>query len=271
MSVEAVTEPRLWRKSTYASILVTTVVSVIWLLYTPEGILGKADAIGYAVCHRIDLRSFHLGVRTLPLCARCSGMYLSALVSWVFYQTRYPRHGNFPPRIISMILSVFAVIWAIDGLNSFLSLIPNAPQLYSPTNTLRLITGAMVGIGLTTILYPTFQQSIWETWDPGAVLPSVPDLIRLVFLVAGVMLAMLSGNALLLYPLALLSAATVLLILTAVYASGLATVFGRGSAARNRRELIPWLVAGAGCAVIQIGLIDLVRYLVTGTWQGFHF
>jgi hypothetical protein len=39
---------------------------------TPPGLLGKADAIGYAVCHRIDLRSFHLGDRQLPLCARCT-------------------------------------------------------------------------------------------------------------------------------------------------------------------------------------------------------
>ena len=51
-----------------------------WLLNTPPGLLGKADAIGYAVCHRIDLRSFHLGERALPLCARCSGMYLGAML-----------------------------------------------------------------------------------------------------------------------------------------------------------------------------------------------
>ena len=52
-----------------------------WLFNTPLGLLGKADAIGYAVCHRIDLRSFHLGDRTLPLCARCTGMFLGTLVS----------------------------------------------------------------------------------------------------------------------------------------------------------------------------------------------
>ena len=26
-----------------------------WLLNTPPGLLGKADAVGYAVCHRIDI------------------------------------------------------------------------------------------------------------------------------------------------------------------------------------------------------------------------
>jgi len=38
-----------------------------WLLNTPEGLLGKADAVGYAVCHRIEARSFHLGERPIPL------------------------------------------------------------------------------------------------------------------------------------------------------------------------------------------------------------
>jgi hypothetical protein len=31
-----------------------------WLSIAPPGILGKADALGYAVCHRLDERSFHL-------------------------------------------------------------------------------------------------------------------------------------------------------------------------------------------------------------------
>ncbi len=55
-----------------------------WLWNTPAGLLGKADALGYAVCHRIDVRSFHLGERQLPLCARCTGMYLGAMLGLVF-------------------------------------------------------------------------------------------------------------------------------------------------------------------------------------------
>ena len=63
------------------------IVLVGWLLNTPAGILGKADAIGYAVCHRIGERSFHIGGRSLSLCARCTGMYLGAMVGMV-YQIR---------------------------------------------------------------------------------------------------------------------------------------------------------------------------------------
>src|SRR5689334_17781875 len=57
------------------------VVSTIWVYLTPEGVLGKADAVGYAVCHRITVRSFLFpDGRQLPLCARCSGMFLGVLV-----------------------------------------------------------------------------------------------------------------------------------------------------------------------------------------------
>src|SRR5512140_118546 len=75
--------------------LVAASVLLVWLVYTPAGLLGKADAIGYAVCHRIDARSFHLGDRQLPLCARCSGMYLGAVVG-IVYQAFAGRKGAFP-------------------------------------------------------------------------------------------------------------------------------------------------------------------------------
>ncbi|NTW42077.1 MAG: response regulator, partial [Cellulomonadaceae bacterium] len=36
---------------------------VTWLTLTPDGLLGKMDAIGCAVCHRIEERSFFLADR----------------------------------------------------------------------------------------------------------------------------------------------------------------------------------------------------------------
>ena len=35
----------------------------VWFAITPPGLIGKADSIGYANCHRIDERSFHIGNR----------------------------------------------------------------------------------------------------------------------------------------------------------------------------------------------------------------
>src|SRR5450759_1456011 len=70
---------RIGAGSKYLVIAAAVLVFTGWFINTPPGLLGKADAIGYAVCHRISERSFHIGSIQLPLCARCSGMYLGAV------------------------------------------------------------------------------------------------------------------------------------------------------------------------------------------------
>ena len=103
-----------------------------WLVETPAGLLGKMDAIGYAVCHRIEARSFHLGDRALPLCARCSGMYLGALLGILYQLPLRPRAG-LPTRKVSFVLLVFLVAFAVDGINSYVHFFPQFPSLYNPS------------------------------------------------------------------------------------------------------------------------------------------
>lgn len=37
-------------------------------------------AIGHAICHQLPLRSFHAWGASLPVCARCTGIYVGAAV-----------------------------------------------------------------------------------------------------------------------------------------------------------------------------------------------
>jgi hypothetical protein len=67
-----------------------------WLYIAPEGALGKLDAIGYAVCHRIDERSFQINDRQLPLCARCTGEFYAAGVALLFQAIVSGERANFP-------------------------------------------------------------------------------------------------------------------------------------------------------------------------------
>src|SRR5512140_2838258 len=106
--------------------LVAASVLFVWLVYTPAGLLGKADAIGYAVCHRIDARSFHLGDRQLPLCARCSGMYLGAVLGLVYQSALGRRRGGLPSWRVLAVLGLFVVAFGVDGINSYLHLFPGA-------------------------------------------------------------------------------------------------------------------------------------------------
>jgi uncharacterized membrane protein len=94
-----------------------------WMYLSPEGALGKLDAIGYAVCHRIDARSFQIDDRQLPLCARCTGEFYAAGFALIFMAFVSGRRSKFPSRGIIAVLVLFFLAFAIDGSNSYLYLL----------------------------------------------------------------------------------------------------------------------------------------------------
>src|SRR5688572_14210413 len=95
----------------------------VWMYISPEGALGKLDAIGYAVCHRIDERSFHIDDRQLPLCARCTGEFYAAGVALLFQAFISKRKSILPSRGIMAVLILFFLAFGIDGSNSYLYLL----------------------------------------------------------------------------------------------------------------------------------------------------
>jgi uncharacterized membrane protein len=252
-------------------IFLTLLVVGAWLLLTPEGLLGKADAVGYAVCHRIDARSFHLGDRVLPLCSRCSGTYLGVVLTLGFCTLRRRGASLFPPRRILFILGLFFTSYALDGLNSYFTLVPRVPHLYEPNNLLRLTTGMGFGIALASIVYPGFNQSLWLQQRQEASLQSFKELLLLMLIGALLILAVRSENPLLLYPLALISSVGVLILLIMVYTMVILILTRREGLAGSWRDLILPAMGGLTLAILQIGLIDLGRYLLMGTWEGFNF
>ncbi len=253
-----------------ASLALPLVAFSIWLSLTPSGLLGKADALGYAVCHRIDLRSFHLGERPLPLCARCTGLYLGALLTLTYSLARgRTRHSSLPHWPLLLALTAFALAWALDGLNSYLHLFPGLPHAYPPSNTLRLITGTLMGISLGTAVSIGFNQTVWRDPTPAPPLRSAGDLAALLVLGALVDGAVLSENVLLLYPLALLSGLAVLLLLTLIYTMVLTMLLRRENSASRWGDLLALLSGGATLAIGQIAILDGIRLALTGSWAGF--
>ena len=76
--------------------LAATLALAAWFYIAPPGLLGKADAVGYAVCHRIDERSFHVFGRQLPLCARCTGEFNAAALALIFQGFVSRRRNKLP-------------------------------------------------------------------------------------------------------------------------------------------------------------------------------
>jgi uncharacterized membrane protein len=252
-------------------VLTTALLLVGWLLNTPPGLLGKADAVGYAVCHRIDVRSFHLGDRPMPLCVRCTGMYLGAMLALIYQAFLAPRRGRLPSLRAWIPLGLLVLAFAVDGANSYAHLIPELklPSLYEPQHWLRLLTGAGMGLVMLITLYPVFNQTVWRDWIDRPIFPGWRSWAGLFGLALGLCLLVLTQNPLVLYPLAYLTAGGVLVILSMTYCILWLMIFKRENRFTRPAQLIWPLLAGFATTMVQIIGLNIVRYLFTGTWGGF--
>jgi uncharacterized membrane protein len=247
-----------------------------WMYLSPEGALGKLDAIGYAVCHRIDARSFHVDDRQLPLCARCTGEFYAAGAGLLFQLIASGRRSKLPSR--SMLASFFLLFLAfgLDGSNSYLYLLKQTsrgaldhiPTLYTPNNALRLFTGSGMGIVIAAVLYPVVNQTLWRSLDlrPALEWKSFGTLAALVVFLD---LLILTESPAILYPIAYFSALGVLSLLTIVFTMLWIIVMRQDNVFEHPRELWLPLLAGFTLAILMLLGIDLFRLQLTGTWGEF--
>jgi uncharacterized membrane protein len=248
---------------------VSAVLLGLWLWKTPPGLLGKADAVGYAICHRIDARSFHVGSRPLPLCARCTGTFLGIVTGLVTMAALgRSRAGQFPPLPMIAVLVGFVGLMGVDGVNSYLSIFPGVPHLYQPQNWLRLTTGMLEGIAIAAVVYPLFNQTLWKNWEDRPPLGRFREL-GLVAAVAAIVIGLvLTDNPVVLYPLALASAAGVVAILTMLNTIILLIASRHENRAEGWKAAALPLLAGVTLALAQIALVDVVRFAIFRSWAG---
>ena len=247
-----------------------------WMYLSPEGALGKLDAIGYAVCHRIDARSFQIDDRQLPLCARCTGEFYAAGFALIFQVFVSGKRSKLPSRGIIAVLVLFFLAFAIDGSNSYLYLLKQTsqgaldkiPNLYIPNNTLRLFTGSGMGIALAAVLYPIINQTLWRELDnrPALEWKSFGILVGLITVIN---LLILTDSPIILYPVAYLSALGTLSLLVIVFTMLWIMIMRQDNTFDNLRQLWLPVLAGFTLAMLMILSIDLLRLQLTGTWSGF--
>ena len=273
---EASTQPRIANSTRLFIPIAALLVFAVWFSLTPPGLLGKADAIGYAICHRIDERSFQIGERQLPLCARCTGEFYAAGISLLFFALLSPKKSGMPGWRLGMPLLIFLAAFAIDGTNSFLYLLKQTsggtldqiPNLYVPNNTLRLLTGSGMGIALASILYPAFNQSAWKDADPDRAL-TWKKLGILIVIVLLIDLAVLTENPIVLYPIAILSVLGVLALLVMVFSMVWILIMRQENEFTSMKQMWMPFLAGTTLAFLMVSAIDLLRFQLTGTWGAF--
>ena len=100
-------------------------------------------AIGGLICHQRPERSFFWGAHQFPVCARCTGLYLSAalgLAAWaVIKLTDRDHHRAIDPRVARTIFIAAAMPTA-------LSLASGAIGLWDGSNVSRALLAIPLGL-----------------------------------------------------------------------------------------------------------------------------
>ncbi|HEY3340507.1 MAG TPA: DUF2085 domain-containing protein, partial [Anaerolineae bacterium] len=236
----------------------------------PKQLLQSLDLVGYAVCHRIPERSFFIANIQLPLCARDTGMFSGALLGIIsFVVVQRKRVAQFPVKPFLFVLAAFFLIWGFDGFNSYMLLLRGQVLIYMPQNWLRLVTGAFMGITLSSFVVPLFNSAVWQP-QLASNEPSVGSwrtVGRLAVIAVGIIVVVLWQPDFLYGPIALISTFGVLTLLVVVNMLLVILLMKRESRYERWGQLIFPLIAGICFTFTEIMLIDIVRAALT---QQFH-
>ena len=236
----------------------------LFLTATPGGLLEKAKLIGFALCHQIPERSFFFHEHQAPLCARCTGIYLGMALGLVFLVIRRrTRASRLPPVPIVATLILFIIAMGIDGVNSTISIIPGAPQLYHTTNLHRIITGTLCGVAISVLFLPYFSTAVWREVSGERTLQNGWELLVLLLVTAAVIVLVASTPDWLLYPITIISVAGPLLLLSFMVAVVWMSTRQKDSAVSGLRQMIIPMIFGLACSLILITLMDILRSIAT--------
>jgi uncharacterized membrane protein len=244
--------------------LATLMIFVFWMGHTPLGWIGKLEAIGYSVCHQIPSHSFKMGSISFPLCSRCMGMYLGVFIGVGILLSKGKKSG-LPSSIILAIFGLLIAAWLVDGFNSFFNGILGKNLLYTPNNTLRLITGFGMGLCIAATIFILFNLTVWRE----CIKISPIDLKTFLLMGAGAVLifSLININFEILMNLfAYISTVTVVALLTTLYTIVWIIILHKENSVREFKELMLMVNVGLFCALLQIILLDAFRLTLTGTW-----
>ncbi len=223
-------------------------------------LLDILSLFGGGVCGQIPGHSFIIGGRQLPLCARCTGTYLGALLGFLGLAAlgRWRASGLPPNEVLASLVS-FIVLWGIDGLNSFLSLFPNAPHLYQPHNLLRLITGALNGLALSVIVSLVFNLVLWREPSTEKVISNGREMGYLLIPAALLIWTVQTQADFLLYPVASLSILGVIIMLTLINTVIVLIMTGRENKAEQWRDAALPLLLGMLATFLELSVLGWVH------------
>jgi len=253
-----------WKHTPWLGVVLPLFIILLIIAAPPWSIQGKARLVGYGVCHQIPKRSFQPGGTPLPLCARCSGTFLGGFLGFAtIWAMGRGRAALIPPVKILVVLVGFVLFMGVDGLNSFMSFFPSSPHLYKPSNLLRMISGTLNGLALSIVLHPILNLTLWRNPEQRQAVEGFRSLGRILAVATLLVVVVNAEWAATFYPLTILSALSVIFMLTIINTTILTIALRRENTFQGWRDALPFFLWGIVLSIVEIGVIDLLRAWLT--------
>lgn len=197
-------------------------------------------------------------------------MYVGFIAVWVYLiAVGRGRARGMPPWYITVVLVLFVGVMGLDGVNAFLfdlhRNVPAIPYLYEPRLQLRLATGLLTGIAFAGILTPVVNMTLWRQDDDRPIIDNWKQLGVALAIAAILYIVNESGWGIFLYPLAIVTAASVPILVGLINMVFALSLFRKECTAATWRDALNPFAFGVFLALIELGLLSLMRYAVLGT------
>lgn len=261
-------EPPAWLLVALAA---AYIVALAGLAFFPGAtLMDRLKALDGGVCAQLPSHSFFPDNDQLPLCARCTGMYLGfACTVLVLWARGRLRSAQLPGKWATLLLGLAVAFLGEDGFNSLFNDL-GLPHPYAPMNWLRLATGLGTGLAMAAFILPVANTLIWRSEDerPSFASPRQLALMLPVLLLAFV--AVISQASFLLYPIALLSTAGLVAALSLVNVVLVLGIGNRAGRIETWRRAFPLLTVALALAVVELLALNAVKLSLMSSLAPVH-
>lgn len=250
-------EPPTWLLVVLGAAYVVVLAGLVIL--PGASLMDRLRALDGGVCAQLPTHSFFPDNDQLPLCARCTGMYLGfACTFLVLWARGRLRSAQLPGKWATVILGLAVLALAEDGFNSLFNDL-GLPHLYQPLNWLRLATGLGTGVAMAAFIIPVANTLIWRHEDER---PSFASSRQLALMLPVLLLAFLAVNSqasIFLYPIAVLSSAGLVVALSLVNTVFILGIGNRAGHFATLRQFFPLYTVAVVLAVIELMALFAVK------------
>lgn len=228
------------------------------------GPLVHLEELLFSAAHGVCAQShqWQRGGVLFPLCIRDSGTYLAAGTQMWLALSQRPLQLQRPSLRLIVTAAAVLLLFVADGVNSTLAEY-GGPALYPPQDALRLVSGLLFGqlIGVVLVMMIATLLPVAET--PRQSYPTDRTLQTALLSSTLLGIAMLIDSPYTAWPLAILSMAGLIAVLTVTLSLPIAAVSGAFIPPLRPMRLAGAVIGGLTLALVMLAGLSLIRAAAT--------